>query len=367
MREVDAQKLKKKYSKGETFAIRINADLPALQPLWDTIFGDLLTESPYGVSWWETLPKVHRIVMGDYLLQCVESIGMNMVEARLHLMESMDQSDKASRFIAHSMDGHGQFRSPPRNRAADDLPTHTWRMHIAGVFRAINSSLDCLGATIVGALGLKTSLQRADLRTAREVLEKLSERSPGNSGEQKQIEFGLWLNAQVDSSGPAHWLDWSDGMRNNYVHRGRRLQVASVVPAGLVRPRYSQQARPVAKLVEHLPGDPRLSEVQAMRRMKTRYAVLQEGADETLSGVFASTVKLCDATLVKLLEIWETRKGTPDFIHQPIEQWRKSDMPAYFPGYKARGARVPVNEMYAEPRWLTRFRAAALDQPWDPF
>ena len=60
-------------------------------------------------------------------------------------------------------------------------------LHLCGFFRAIGSSLDCLGAVIIGVLGLDTSLRHSSIDIAERTL--LAVKDSGTPGTALQIEF----------------------------------------------------------------------------------------------------------------------------------------------------------------------------------
>lgn len=64
--------------------------------------------------------------------------------------------------------------------------------------------------------GLPSNLVKADLDTA---LKSLAKESPGN---QVLTQLQADLQQAEAVAGPAGWRDWLLGMRNTYVHRGRR-------------------------------------------------------------------------------------------------------------------------------------------------
>ena len=103
----------------DRFAIALGIDCSATRILFDEIFQDL-DDQCYGVGWWAPHPgTARRILISDYLLQCVESIKTNLIEARLHLMETFDWQGQESDFVANAakLDESGRLLVdlPPEN------------------------------------------------------------------------------------------------------------------------------------------------------------------------------------------------------------------------------------------------------------
>ena len=109
-----------------------------------------------------------------------------MVEAKLHYLEWVDARERMNNFIADSIkidaSGNPYQKLPPVKAPIDELPNALEAMHICGFFRAIGSSLDCLGGVIIGVLGLKAPLRKNDILKARQALAKI--KNPQSAGEQ---------------------------------------------------------------------------------------------------------------------------------------------------------------------------------------
>jgi hypothetical protein len=50
-------------------------------------------EARHGIGWW-MLPMKQRVLIGDYLLDCIRAMEVNLIEAQLHHWEVLDWSDK---------------------------------------------------------------------------------------------------------------------------------------------------------------------------------------------------------------------------------------------------------------------------------
>src|SRR6267154_1310998 len=85
--------------------------------------------------------------------------------------------------------------------------------------QAIGSSLDCLGAIIIGVLGLEAPLRRSDIRSAERALSRVKD--TGTAGSKLQVDFREFFEDVSNDTGPEDWLVWDDHYRNMFVHRGR--------------------------------------------------------------------------------------------------------------------------------------------------
>ena len=94
---------------------------------------------------------------------------------------------------------------PPRS-PYEELATHRVQTHLARVLRAWGSALDCVRGCIIGGgpgPGAKVPSQGESRQPSTHT----------TAGRLQQVEA---------AAGPAGWRDWLLGMRNTYVHRGRR-------------------------------------------------------------------------------------------------------------------------------------------------
>jgi hypothetical protein len=153
MRQEEINKLKEPYTQPKSlldrrFESAIGTDVPSASKLVVKILDDLDTQS-FGISWWKSMPVEERILISDYLYQCAEGVEKNLVEAKLHYLEWLDARERMNNFIADSIkidsSGDPYQKLPPVNAPIDELPNALEAMHICGFFRAIGSSLDCLG------------------------------------------------------------------------------------------------------------------------------------------------------------------------------------------------------------------------------
>ena len=224
-----------------------------------------LDEQKFGVSWWVGPSFKERILISDYLYQCVDGIEKNLGEAKLPYFEWLDARDRQNNRIVDvvSRDEHGRLlQKMPASRAPiDDLPTRLEALHLCGFFRAIGSSLDCLSAPIIGVLGLKTGLRKSDIGLAERAIARLT---GGNiAGEKLQLDFKTELERIKRDSGPDGWFDWTIQYRNMFVHRGRRIIHKQLVPRVTL---YDPLNRPIPRMTStlHMATDPSRSDAEAL-------------------------------------------------------------------------------------------------------
>lgn len=365
MREDHKNKLEEpyKYSRTELdrrFESSIGADVPSAGRLFIQIAQDLDTKS-FGISWWKIVPVEERILISDYLYQCAEGIEKNLAEAKLHYLEWINARDEQNSQIADGIqfdqNGEAYFKPPRSNAPVDDLPNKLEGLHLCGFFRAIGSSLDCLGAVIIGVLGLDTSLRRSSINIAEKVLTNV--KSTSDPGIQLQLDFRTFFEGIKKSSGPEDWLEWADQYRNMFVHRGRRLTSNHVHPR---EPRLYDAAGqwiPRATSTLHLAKYPDKSDAEAFIRLDM---VLEEDAEKTLNGVFQSCRELEEHVCNRLLSIWEERRKDPSLIEQPTTQWADNKLRnCKFNGYAPVAASSISDSMTGNPVLFRRMLAAAAD------
>ncbi len=365
MRNGDFDNLKKHYDERDglfdrRFESVIGADVPSAGKLVEEIYNDL-DEISFGIRWWTSLPKEERILISDYLYQCVNGIETNLVEAKLHLLEWIDARERNDNKIADVIyrDKFGKFqiKMPPSLNAQDDLLNKLEGMHICGFFRAIGSSLDCLGATIVGVLALPISLRRSDITKAEKALSKIQ--NLGNSGSQIQLNFKDLFEKVKKSVGPENWLEWADQYRNMYVHRGRRTTFHQILPRE--NPIYDLKGNwiPRAKATTHLAKYPDRSETEAM--IKGKEIQLNEDAEITLTGIFNSVRNLNEILCEQLLKIWKERRKNPSLIEQLQTQWDNKIRPCKFTGYDQNAESMNPDVMIGNPITRRRMLASSLE------
>lgn len=370
MRQEEIQFLSKPYDVEENVELNlfdtvIGADVPSVLKLAKEILNDVDRVAP-GIRWWSNLAAHERILIGDYLYQCAGGIEVNLSEAKLHYFEFLDARGRFNDRIADAMFFDSQFKPcfkhPPSQAPIDDLPARLETLHLGGFFRAIGSSLDCLGGSIIGVLGLRTSLRRGDLKAAHQKLQKIV--SAGNAGEQLQIAFRQFFDDAKNDAGPEDWLEWTDQYRNMFVHRGRRTSYRHIVPKDHLL--FDATGRRIPRVTSKLPlaRYPDKSDVEGLLQDPH----LTEDAHHTLSGVFNSTRDFEEKTCARLCSIWAERRNDPSLIEQPIEQWTKITTNS-FPGYRPSQDEFAADQVTINPSSAHRMMAAAADDAhrslWD--
>jgi hypothetical protein len=341
------------------FGSAIGSDIPSAGQLVLEILNDL-DEQTFGISWWSSVPVEERILIGDYFYQCGEGIEKNQIEARLHYFEWLDARKSIDDLIVDSVktDSQGKFyqKFPPAKSASDELPYKLEAMHICGFFRAIGSSLDCLGGVIIAVLGLQASLRKNDILSALRTLKSL--KAPQTAGEMLQIEFRDFLESEIESSGPKDWLEWCDQYRNVFVHRGRRFTSNQTHRRGGLLYDATGEEILRAKATLHLAKHPDKSDAEELVK---KDMVLNEDADITFKGVFKSCRDLNEAVCERLVSIWRERRNNPSLIEQPGSQWDTKIRACTFSGYDVNAEPLTSNLMTSHPILRHRLLAASAD------
>jgi hypothetical protein len=370
MRDAELERLNDPYPEGQMglgpFADAIGVDVSETLALHDQIFDDL-DESKFGIGWWAPHPGAsRRILISDHLVQSVLSVGVNIVEARLHLLEAvnaMDDAARPSKFAGlRFQNGIPRPNIPAPGCAADELSGYLAKLHVVGLFRALGSALDCLGATLIGALALPTDIVRADLKRARRVLSK--------QRDTLRTKFDALLHEAERAAGPENWLDWVVGMRNMYVHRPRRHQLYQVtIDAPLVHP----DGRPIPVQHQHLqlPNDPERSDIEVLLDT-SGFPVLEERALTSMHGAFDATDYLVKTACRGLRDLWERRRQEPELLEQPTEQWPHGvGDRTPFAGFAPGQSPFDPASLTSNAAFLTRLKAAALEDTvrhlWENF
>lgn len=193
--------------------------------------------------------------------------------------------------------------------------------HLAGVLRAWGSALDCVGGCIIGVAGLPSNLVRADLDTALKSLAKQSQ------GDQVLAQLQADLEIAEAAAGPAGWRDWLLGMRNTYVHRGRR----SVTWSG------NLEGSEVVDFNLRLPIAPALTEIDAIIQAG---GVMAATFTAPASGILDELTKTVDSYVNEacrvLAELWLKRRANPALLAQTPKQWKQPEgliVPPVFRGF----------------------------------
>lgn len=349
------------------FDSSIGADIPSANTLATEIFNDLSKQS-FGISWWTSLPVQERILISDYLYQCVDSIETNLAEAKLHYWEFIDAREKENKrnvdVIQRDPYGEVGLKMPPSEAPIDDLYKRLEGLHVCGFFQAIGSSLDCLGGAIIGVLALQAPLRFNDISAAEKALNRIT--TPKNAEEQIQADFRDFFETVKASVGPQDWLEWTTQYRNMYMHRGRRTTYSHILPndAGILDARGLLIPRAATTL--HLATYPDKSDVEAMMLGP---GILNEDAEITLDGIFRSCRDLEENICERLVSIWSERRANPTLLEQPSSQWNKESKTCTFDGYEPNTPPNRGDAFVGHPNLLYRVYAASLDDAhhylWD--
>lgn len=343
-------------------ADRLAVAVPNVDALASEILSDL-DPKIFGVGWWATgLDTRRRIFIGDCLYQAVSSIGANLIEARLHLLELAAAYDDQNRMMANAVSIDEATRQPrvrhprPQN-ATEQIPGPLSTLHAIGSARALNSALDCLGAAIVGVGALPVDIQRASFGSALFFLRGRDRRHQPNS---HQLELLATVDTHTAQAGPRGWLEWLQRFRHMAVHRGRRLSGGHLVPR---RPALlDANGRTIIRVdvVPVLPSEPEWCDVQAF--LGERKVQLAEPALTTLTGLLDSVLRFAEAVSADLLILWRRRRLEPTLLAQPGEQWPDLGPPraTNFEGYAPGSAPADATSIVGSEDLIRRLEAAAL-------
>ena len=372
MRSQDAARLEIPFSPSDdpeiAFPKAVGIDTPEVELLYREIFNDL-DDKIFGIGWWAPHPGTsRRILISNYLLECVRSIRTNLTEAELHLLEAVDYWEKEGDFLANSIsvDDNGKpiINVPSRTRPIDDLARRMATLHTVGFFRALVGALDCLGASIVGVLAIPTSITFADLKRTNKILVK--SQNPIHMG------FRTKLDGILVAAGPAGWADWTIDFRNMVTHRGRRVHITQLVPRGVPILGPDGKVIPRVRIAEHLPSDPCRSQVEAFLD-DGRLQVLTEHAEITLRGALSSAIDAIRKSALELSQIWVLRRKNPSLLTQPRENWPNfpDANQTHFNGYSPGTTPYKPTEWRAHADLYKLFTTAALSDDlrtrWDTF
>jgi hypothetical protein len=300
----------------------------------------------YGFAAWldQPLDDQRRILVSDHLLDAVNDVSANLVEAKIHLSSFRALSHEEASRIRWRPDLSGGFEPRLSESPEEALKSAERSAHLIGLLRALGSTLDCLGTAVVGLAALPLNLKRSDWAQARKGLRKADDRT-------REL---LDLDALVESAGPPGWSDWTLQMRNRFVHRPRPMHMA------YLRPIYKPSTGP--RIVNYLPSTPADSWVESfVRAGSAPSSILPEDATTTMTHVTTSVVAVTSTLSTRLLCLWRNRLDD-DWLVQPKVQWRKPSEPPAFDGY-VKDERMPRGRgmsMMLNPIGTLRMEAAAL-------
>jgi hypothetical protein len=332
----------------------LGLDMAAAVELGDEIVGDLDTTA-YGIGWWKAYPKLDRqmrILLSDYLVACARAIPDNLVEAQVERLELDHAAGDFSEWMTRGLTTaeHNTVDAP--RSPYEDLASHRVQSHLAGALRAWGSALDCVEGCIIGVAGLPVDLVKADMKKARDHLQKQA--SSSQALEQLQAD----LERAEATAGPTGWREWLLGMRNTFVHRGRRTNFW----VG------DSDDGTADSLSLRLPLAPNLTDVDAIVQAVGFIAATFPVPATDLLGEVSKTVgtfvaEACGA----LTGLWRDRRTDPSLLPQSSEQWKQPEglltLPT-FRGYPSL-AQPPAlsTSLGLSPEGARRLAAAALLHP----
>jgi hypothetical protein len=342
--------------KHERFADVIDARIVDVGKLSKEIRSDF-DPINFGISWWQSLDPQRRILIGDYLYQCVLGIETNFVEARLHYYLWLHTKELIDARMADSVTigpaDKPLLKLPAATKPDDDLPTKLDGLHLTGFFRALGSALDCLGASIVGVLGFSKGLRRVTFNELDALLSNSENAQPPFV--QIQMDFKTLFEKAKKDCGPEDWLNWATQYRNTLVHRGR-LTWKSEVPQRKLIDLPGNTVR--ANHETHLDLFPDRSDIESWIRYEN--PVLAEDAHRTTAGLYDGTKKFAERILNELINVWQVRRKDPNLIKQPRDQWIGKSKKCNFGGYGGTGNAISYDQITTSGELIERLKAASL-------
>jgi hypothetical protein len=240
-----------------------------------------------------------RAFASSRVRSAIGGVGRNLLEARLH-----------EHHVYRVVGPNGRPWPGHETSVVDDLELDEMQMHLAGFFRSIGSTFDCLAAVLIGVARIPASLQFADVGNILKLnLAKAAERIRTRPTVQDQ----LWTEVRnlvrsANDGPPEDWLDWTLQMRNALVHRGRGLFNLSARQTPARTPIYVEGAHPPQALVRydpHLRTRPWLTDLQnLLGHGEPLGHWLSEPAQSTISRIRVATNELCEAAAAWALRHW---------------------------------------------------------------
>lgn len=362
MRAEDRRVLKARYTALNLghyeFAEPLGVHLSNTQKLYSLLFASL-DEENYGIGWWQCYTDLdfkRRILISDQLIQSLQAIQVNCIEARLSASSFFDGWDKQNQMIKNGIkiiNGKPIFQYPERVSRLDDLPSYMTDLHLKGFLSSVCSAVDCLAAVCVGVMGLRTSLIKVGYPS---LLNHLRDRTDFAYANSKQQELLERLQALENDAGPEKWLNWLFDFRNMSVHRGRRISFSQIFPHPS-----STYKKPLARAVPMLVTNPAVSEIESLK--DGSHEMLSESAEDSINASLKSCILFIESVVEYLTIVWNERIENPDLISQPKDQWktiRNGDFNS-FRGYNPNSISTAISQVTMHPSNIKRMRSAALD------
>jgi hypothetical protein len=365
MREEDLERFRMAFHEDEdpesAIARAMGIEISSVSSLAREIVDDL-DGTKGGIGWWtgSGMSGENRVIVSDYLVAVVRSLTTNLIEANLHLGESVEAWDDIEFRARDQMNASGTPVPIPRS-PEDLLSQYVAPLHVNGMLRALASTVDCLAGAIIGVLGLPFDIQTASWqalpRAESDVWRQLT-------NEQRRIL--MEIADDVKSAGPSDWLSWLFEMRNVLVHRGRRFVIYKSRMMGDGRlVLVTSQLGNLVVLEYLLPARPKEPDAQIWRNVGPNESLLTEPAIVTTRGLLRSVNMLTESVAQRLLGMWRMRRTNPGLIQQPFEQLKKqaASRAVAFRGYEPGTSSVSVELMTANVEFATRLAAASVGDP----
>ena len=295
-----------------------------------------------------------------------------MTEAFLHLCEAekaqQTMSTRMARSVVLRRRGPESYELshvelPKVTSLGDLIPDKLSDMHVAGFFRAVGLIFDTLAAVSIGVGAFKLRILTADFRN---LLKHLDGQLPSTPSGHLQSAIKEAITRAIGQAGPSGWLDWALDFRNMLVHRGRRLSIYAIDrDQGPFLYDHRNIPVPRARVVMHLPRDPRHSDLQSLfdtSPAPTRLAnLLEEDGLRTLRNTISAVIYVVKETSRALLRVWRDRRNSPTILPQPVEQWPDVHIqPAAFPGFAPNPTPIQPDHASMSLNGLRRLAAAAV-------
>lgn len=262
-----------------------------------------------------------RALISDEVCQAVQAIGTNLMETRLH------EKDLST------LVGSGMPLAGTGSPASDYEATARVDQHLAGFFRALGSTADCLAAAAIGVLLAPRDIRRASHLDLLALDDPRADATPDQRGAWQEIQTSVNEHRSRDPTG---WLDWAIEARNAIVHRARQLSMLlpgqatdDRAPIHVVADNPYDVATAISRGVPHLRRRPwlgDLSDLGASARIEDIW--LLEPAIVTLMGMREHLNDLVEDIAGKLLAHWqEISAGGLRLLSGPARSRRSEDLP----------------------------------------
>jgi hypothetical protein len=310
-----------------------------LRPLIDRLNEDLDAAHGGFAAFAAIADLRQRAVCSDLVYSSAESVAANLLEARLH-------SDAVAQRI-----GATGIAMPGITSTAEEQLLHSHiQKDIAGFFRALGSTLDCLAACAIGVLAIPRSIQAADISDLDQQLPRLRASPSNQTTSQLEAWDGLLTTLAKVKRTPDDWYAWALSMRNVLIHRARAMTIN--MPRGRADDLVIATADPGAfqRFDVYVRAQPLHTEMEEMIDIPTlRLTFLEEPVTSTLAGIHLLLSSLVEDVSAHLLTVWlDTLGGTASFP-MPIAQWSVKPRTFAFRGI-APVAPIPLTHINLNPR-----------------